>query len=123
MALAAVGTQGQECSALASASALYVIDPAIATAVLGLDVDLVMRNGDLLGRLLDTFVLAQLRAELARTNARPHLYHVRQREGRLEIDLLAELGGGRLVGLESRLTRPPEARECAASRCAPGSSP
>lgn len=78
----------------------YVVDPAIATAVLGLDVHLVMRSGDLIGRLLDTFVLAQLRAELAVTKARPRLYHVRQRDGRLEVDLLAELAGGRLVGVE-----------------------
>jgi uncharacterized protein len=97
----------------------YVIDPAIATAVLGLDVDLVMRHGDLLGRLLDTFVLAQLRAELAVTNARPRLYHVRQREGRLEVDLLAELGGGRLVGLEIKADASPgpdSARHLAALR-------
>lgn len=97
----------------------YVIDPAIAAAVLGLDVDLVMRRGDLLGRLLDTFVLAQLRAELAITKARPRLYHVRQREGRLEIGLLAELAGGRLVGLEVRADASPgpaSARHLAALR-------
>ena len=97
----------------------YVVDPAIATAVLGLDVDLVMRNGDLLGRLLDTFVVAQLRAELAVTNARPRLYHVRQREGRLEIDLLAELAGGRIVGLEVKADASPgpdSARHLAALR-------
>jgi uncharacterized protein len=97
----------------------YVIDPAIATAVLGLDVDLVLRNGDLLGRLLDSFVLAQLRAELAVTNARPRLYHVRQREGRLEVDLLAELAGGRIVGLEVKADASPgpaSARHLAALR-------
>ena len=97
----------------------YVLDPAIATAALGLDVDLVLRNGDLLGRLLDTFVLAQLRAELAITTTRPRLYHVRQREGRLEIDLLAELSGGRLVGLEVKADASPgpaSARHLAALR-------
>jgi hypothetical protein len=55
---------------------------------LGLDVDLVLRNGDLLGRLLDTFVAAQLRAELASSASRPRLYHVRQQQGRFEVDLL-----------------------------------
>ena len=74
----------------------HLVDPALAGAVLGLDANLVMREGDLLGRLLDTFVVAQLRAELAVTAAKPRLYHVRQQQGRLEIDLLAELGGGRL---------------------------
>jgi predicted AAA+ superfamily ATPase len=87
----------------------YVVDPGLAAAVLGLDVDLVMRNGDLLGRLLDTFVVAQLRAELAITASRPRLYHVRQQQGRFEVDLLAELAGGRLIGLEIKADAAPTA--------------
>lgn len=87
----------------------YIVDPSIAASVLGLDVELLMRNGDLLGRLLDTFVVAQLRAELPVTNRRPRLYHVRQREGRLEVDLLAELAGGRLVALEIKADASPDA--------------
>jgi len=87
----------------------YVVDPGLAAAVLGLDVDLVMRNGDLLGRLLDTFVIAQLRAELAITPSRPRLYHVRQQQGRFEVDLLAELAGGRLIGLEVKADAAPTA--------------
>jgi len=87
----------------------YVVDPSIATSVLGLDLELVMRNGDLLGRLLDTFVVAQLRAELPVTDCRPRLYHLRQREGRLEVDLLAELGGGRLVAIEIKADASPDA--------------
>jgi len=75
--------------------------------VLRLDVDLVLRNGDLLRRLLDTFVAAQLRAEIASAASRPRLYHVRQQQGRFEVDLLAELGGGRLVGIEIRADAAP----------------
>lgn len=85
----------------------YVVDPGLAGAVLGLDVDLVLRNGDLLGRLLDTFVAAQLRAEIASAASRPRLYHVRQQQGRFEVDLLAELGGGRLVGIEIKADAAP----------------
>ena len=87
----------------------YVVDPGLAAGVLGVDVDLVMRNGDLLGRLLDTFVVAQLRAELAVTTSRPRLYHVRQQQGRFEVDVLAELAGGRLVGLEIKADAAPSA--------------
>lgn len=87
----------------------YVVDPGLAAAVLGVDVDLVMRNGDLLGRLLDTFVAAQLRAELAVTPSRPRLHHVRQQQRRFEVDLLAELAGGRLVGLEIKADAAPTA--------------
>ena len=85
----------------------YVVDPGLAAAVLGLDADLVLRDGDLLGRLLDTFVVAQLRAELASAATHPRLYHVRQQQGRFEIDLLAELGGGRLVGIEVKADAAP----------------
>lgn len=88
----------------------YVIDTGLAAAALGLDVDLVMRDGDLLGRLLDTFVVAQLRAELAVTASRPRLYHLRQQDGRIEVDVLAELSGGRLVGLEIKADAAPTTR-------------
>jgi predicted AAA+ superfamily ATPase len=85
----------------------YVVDPGLAGAVLGLDADLLLRNGDLLGRLLDTFVVAQLRAELASAASRPRLYHLRQQQGRFEVDVLAELAGGRLVGIEVKADAAP----------------
>lgn len=62
---------------------------------------------------------AQLRAELAVTASRPRLYHVRQQQGRFEVDLLAELAGGRLVGLEIKADAAPtpdSARHLAALR-------
>lgn len=85
----------------------HLVDPALAGAVLGLDTNLVLREGDLLGRLLDTFVVAQLRAELGMSAAKPRLYHVRQQQGRLEVDLLAELAGGRLVAIEVKADAAP----------------
>ena len=85
----------------------HLVEPAIAGGVLRLDADAVLRDGDLLGRLLDTFVLAQLRAELPVAASRPRLYHVRQQQGRFEIDLLAELAGGGLVGIEVKATAAP----------------
>ena len=97
----------------------HVVDPALAGAVLRLDTDLVLRNGDLLGRLLDTFFVAQIRAELATATTRPRLYHVRQQQGRFEIDLLAELAGGRLVAMEVKADAAPSidsARHLAALR-------
>jgi predicted AAA+ superfamily ATPase len=97
----------------------YLIDPALAVAVLRLDANAVLRNGDLLGRLLDTFVASQIRSELAVTAARPRIYHVRQQQGRLEIDLLAELGGGGIVAVEvkaSSAPTPDDARHLATMR-------
>lgn len=78
----------------------YLIDPALIAAALRTDVAGVMRDGELLGRVLDTFVAAQLRPELAVAASRPRLHHLRTEQGRHEIDLLGELAGGRLVGIE-----------------------
>ena len=57
----------------------YLVDPSPIGAALRLDVAAVMRDGDLLGRMLDTLVAAQLRPELALSRARSRLYHVREK--------------------------------------------
>jgi predicted AAA+ superfamily ATPase len=44
---------------------LYLVDPALVAAVLGLSENAILYRPDMLGRLVDTFVAAQLRAELA----------------------------------------------------------
>lgn len=85
----------------------YVVDPALVAALLRLDVNAILRSGDLLGRLLDTLVMSQLRAELVVSRSRPRLYHVRQEQGRFEVDVLGELGGGQIVGIEVKATASP----------------
>lgn len=85
----------------------YLVDPSLAAGALRLDADHVIRDGDLLGRLLDTFVVAQLRAELPVAASRPRLYHLRQQQGRIEVDILAELAGGGIVGIEVKATSAP----------------
>lgn len=93
---------------LVLSSKRYVVDPALIGAVLRLDENAFLREGDLLGRLLDTFVAAQLRAELAVASSRPRLYHVRQRDGRHEIDVLAELAAQRVVAIEVKASAAPK---------------
>jgi hypothetical protein len=89
----------------------YVIDPALVAAALRMDEQGVLRDGDLLGRVLDTFVAAQLRAEAAVSAARPRLHHLRTEQGRHEIDLLAELAGQRVIGIEVKAGASPSARD------------
>jgi len=67
----------------------------------------VLRDGDLLGRLLDTFVAAQLRPEVALSGKRPRLHHLRERNGRREVDLLAEFSADRIVAIEVTATAAP----------------
>lgn len=85
----------------------HVVEPALVAAVLRLDANAILRSGDLLGRMLDTFVVSQLRADIAVSSSRPRLHHVRQEQGRFEVDVLAELGGGQVVGIEIKASAAP----------------
>jgi len=85
----------------------YLIDPALLAGSLRADAAAVLRDGDLLGRVLDTFVAAQLRAESTVAESCPRLFHLRQEEGRHEVDLIAELSGGRVVGIEVKADAAP----------------
>lgn len=89
----------------------YLIDPALIAAALRIEVQGVMRDGELLGRVLDTFVAAQLRPELAVSASRPRLHHLRTEQGRHEVDLVGELAGGRVVGIEVKAGASPTARD------------
>lgn len=91
----------------------YVVDPSLVGAALRLDRRGILRDGNLLGRLLDTFVAAQLRPELAVSANRPRLYHLREKNGRREIDLVAELGAERVVAFEVKATAAPRAADAA----------
>lgn len=78
----------------------YLVDAALLAAALRIGEESVMRDGNLLGRILDTFVAAQLRSELAISESRPRLHHLRTVQGRHEVDLVVELSGGGLIGIE-----------------------
>jgi uncharacterized protein len=84
-----------------------VVDPALAVAAMRVNVDGVLRDGDLMGRILDTFVLTQLRAEAAVSDLRPRVYHLRAEQGRH--DILLELAGG-LVAFEVKADAAPSSK-------------
>jgi hypothetical protein len=87
---------------------LYRYDSAFAGPLLGVDAWAALRDGDLLGRLLDSFVMAQLRAECTVSEQSPHLFHVRDANGRHEVDILVELGDGRVIGIEIKADSAPD---------------
>jgi len=87
----------------------YLIDPALMAGIVGVTESAVLGDGDLLGRVLDTFVAAQLRPEAQVAEHRVRLYHLRQEHGRHEIDLLVELGAERLIGVEVKAESAPDA--------------
>jgi predicted AAA+ superfamily ATPase len=91
---------GNRLKRLVRAPKRYVRDSGLAAAAIGAGVDDVLRNGDILGRLIDTFVLMQLRSEQPLFDQPPRLYHLRQEGGAREVDLIAELGFRRIVAVE-----------------------
>lgn len=92
---------------LTKAPKRHLVDPALIAGALQVDVNGVMRDGDLLGRIIESFVVAQLRAEHA-INPFPYRFsHLRQDSGRREIDLIIEPGGGRVIAVEAKATGAP----------------
>lgn len=85
----------------------YLVEPSLLAGVLRVNVAAVMKDADLLGRLIDTFALAQLRAELPISTNRPRLYHLRDEHGHHEIDVVAELADRRVVAIEIKATSAP----------------
>lgn len=92
---------------LALAPKRYLVDPSLLVGVLGIGDGDVLTDADLLGRVVETFVVAQLRAEFALLAPRPRLHHLRTAEGRHEVDVLIEVGARRLVALEVKATSTP----------------
>ena len=86
----------------------YFVDPALAAAAAGLDVSTVLGDADLVGRWFDAFATMQLRPEVALSQPRPVLHHLRAEAGRREIDLVAEIGASRVVGLEFKAGSAPD---------------
>ncbi len=85
---------------LAKAGKRYLVDSGLAAAAAGVTAATVLADNDLVGRWFDAFATAQLRAEVALMHPRPVLHHLRADGGRHEIDLVVELGPGRILGLE-----------------------
>jgi len=78
----------------------YIIDSGLLGGILGIGIDDLLTDGRLMGSMVETFVVAQLRAEAAVARARYRLSHLREANGRHEIDVIVEFGGGRLVCIE-----------------------
>ena len=78
----------------------YVVDSGLLAGIMRIGIEDVMASSSLTGAMIDTFVVAQLRAEAAVAQSRYRLSHLREESGRREVDVIAEISGGRIVGIE-----------------------
>ncbi len=94
---------------LGKATKRFVVDASLLASVAGTATSAAaaMRDGQLLGRIIETFVVAQLRAELPVCEARARLFHMRDRQGRHEVDVIAELGARKVIGIEIKAASAP----------------
>jgi len=88
-----------------------LVEPAMIAPLLGVEQSVVLRDGDLLGRMIESFVFAQLRAETTLISGEVTLHHLRTDDGRREIDVIAEYPDGRVVAIEIKATSSPALRD------------
>jgi uncharacterized protein len=82
------------------------MDAGLMAAILRTNLQAILHDGKLLGRVIDTFVTQQLRGGLEVSPARPRLCHLRDQGGRRAVDIIAELGGERVLGFEIKAGPP-----------------
>jgi len=85
----------------------YVLDTALFLHVLGATSQEATQDPHILGALLDTFVAAQLRPELSLLARPMKMLHLRDKDGRHEVDLVLELPRQRIIGIEIKATAAP----------------
>jgi uncharacterized protein len=85
----------------------HLVEPALMGPLLGVDARSVLRDSNLLGRLIESYVLSQLRVEAAVADKPVTLYHLRNKDGTHEVDILAERADGAVVAIEVKATSAP----------------
>lgn len=98
-------------TSLVKAPKRYLLDPALAAAAAGLTARDILTDSGLTGRFFDAFGTAQLHPEIALLHPRPTLHHLRETHGRQEVDLVIDMGAGRVVGIEFKAGATPDSRD------------
>ena len=78
---------------------LHVGDTGVACALLGIDAVALSRDGPVLGSLLETFVLQELRRQASNQPSPINFFHFRDRDD-FEVDIVLERGHSAVAGIE-----------------------
>ena len=88
----------------------YLADAGLAAWLMGVDRESLRRDSDARGRIIDTYVAAQLRAEVSAARGRAQMFHLRTQGGEHEIDLVVETGR-RLAAFEIKTSSAPSTHD------------
>lgn len=86
-------------SRLVKARKLHLGDAGVAASLLGYDADALRADRTMLGQLLETFVLQDLRRQATGMDADLRFHHFRDRDG-YEVDVVIERGARQVAGVE-----------------------
>ena len=85
-------------------------DSGLAAWLMGVDREALKRDTDARGRMVETYVAAQIRTEVEASTGRAHMHHLRTQGGEHEIDLVVEFGR-RLAAFEVKTSSAPNPRD------------
>jgi hypothetical protein len=89
---------------------LHLVDSGLAASLVGATPASLVRSGELLGQLLETFVVGEIRRQLGWSYTRATIWHFRDRSG-AEVDIVIERPNGDIVGVEVKATSSPSNRD------------
>jgi predicted AAA+ superfamily ATPase len=92
---------------------LHLVDSGLACHLVGADARRLSEDRGLLGRVLETFVVGELRKQLSWTDARTTLYHFRSGAGS-EVDVVLERPDGSIAAIEVKASATVTAADFAA---------
>lgn len=85
-------------------------DSGLAAWLMGVDLEALKRDTDARGRIVETYVAAQIRSEVETSSLRARMYHLRTQGGSHEIDLVVEFGR-RVAAFEVKTSSAPRPRD------------
>jgi hypothetical protein len=100
---------------LVKAPKLHVVDSGLACHLIGAEAHRLSEDRPLLGRMLETFVVSELRKQLSWTDRQTRLYHFRTAAGS-EVDIVMERADGTVASLEVKAGATVAASDFAALR-------
>jgi uncharacterized protein len=95
---------------LVKAPKLFMVDTGLACHLAGIDEEGLRQGGEIVGRIFENFVVLELLKHASWSHEPVDLYHFRPHTGQ-EVDVVIEGCGGKVVGVEIKLSASPSPRD------------